>query len=519
MSGLPVNWESSTLETLGQWGSGGTPKRTNSAYYEGGTIPWLIIGDLNDSVVTHTATRITEAGLVNSSAKLLPPNTLLVAMYGSIGKLGITGVECATNQAIAFCKPTQDVASLRYLFYVLMNAKDELIALGQGGAQQNISQGILKAHVVPLAPLNEQNRIAKKLDAVLARVNTCLDRLDRIPSILKRFRQSVVSAATNGLLTSDWRMSNYGSSDWEITTTTLVEQCIQDRVITYGVIKLGDETSQGVPCLRTSNVRWLRIDIDGIKKISQELSNKYPRTILQGGEVLVNVRGTLGGVAVATKEMIGWNVSREVAVVPVDQSKVNPQFLALWIGAERSQAWLRGVEKGVAYTGINIEDLRTLPLEFPKLEEQAEIVRRFESLITFADRIDSRYQSARAQCKKLTPALLSKAFRGELVPQDPNDEPASVLLERIRATSLVKEKQTKIPRKAHMEKHNTETVKAIIQQMPLKRFSFDELRSRVTTDYESLKDIVFALLSESEPLLRQVFDEKAQAMCLEKVGR
>ena len=304
---------------------------------------------------------------------------------------------------------------------------------GMSESGMNLTHGRFAELEIPVPPTNEQRRIADRLDAVLERVDTCRDRLDRIPAILKRFRQSVVSAATNGLLTHDWRMRNFESTEKSMVIATLAEQCLQGRVITYGVIKLGDEFASGVPCLRTSNVRWLKVEIHGMKRISQSLSNEYPRTILQGGEVLVNVRGTLGGVAVAEAEMIGWNVSREVAVVPVDPSKINPQFLAFWIGAERSQQWLTGVERGVAYTGINIEDLRTLPVEIPKLEEQAEIVRRVDSLFAFADRLEARYTAARAQVENLTPATLAKAFRGELVPQDPSDEPAEVLLERIRA--------------------------------------------------------------------------------------
>jgi len=315
------------------------------------------------------------------------------------------------------------------------------IKTGMSESGMNLTHARFAKLEIPVPPTNEQKRIADKLDAVLARVDACCDRLDRIPVILKRFRQSVVSTATEGLLTSDWRMRNYGSTDKIITTTTLVEQCYRDRVITYGVIKLGAEIANGVPCLRTSNVRWLKVETDGMKRIAQAISNDYSRTILQAGEILVNVRGTLGGVAIATTEMIGWNVSREVAVVPIDQSKVNPQFLALWIGAERSQRWLSGVEKGVAYTGINIEDLRTLPVELPKLEEQTEIVRRVESLFTYADRLEARYTAARAQVEKLTSALLAKTFRGELVPQDPNDEPASELLARIKASKPIQTKK------------------------------------------------------------------------------
>ena len=107
-------------------------------------------------------------------------------------------------------------------------------------------------------------------------------------------------------------------------------------MITYGVIKLGEEVADGVPCLRTSNVRWLRIETEGMKRIAPTLSSEYSRTILKGGEVLVNVRGTLGGVAVARPEMAGWNVSREVAVVPVNSSRVNPAFLSFLIGSGTS---------------------------------------------------------------------------------------------------------------------------------------------------------------------------------------
>ncbi|MBD9355226.1 restriction endonuclease subunit S [Methylomonas albis] len=333
---------------------------------------------------------------------------------------------------------TNDNLGARFLFYWLKHPAflDYVEAESHGLNMPRLGTETGRAAPFVFAPHNEQKRIADKLDAVLARVDTCRDRLDRIPAIIKRFRQSVVSYATDGGLTEDWRTQKYGCADKLIAETNLQDLCYRDRVITYGVIKLGDDIANGVPCLRTSNVRWLKFENDGMKKIAQSLSNEYSRTILQGNEVLVNVRGTLGGVAVATSDMAGWNVSREVAVIPGNITTVNPQFLALWIGADRSQRWLSGVERGVAYTGINLEDLRTLPVAIPKLDEQIEIVRRVESLFAYADRLEARYQAARTQVEKLTPALLAKAFRGELVPQDPNDEPASELLARIAARKI-----------------------------------------------------------------------------------
>ena len=324
----------------------------------------------------------------------------------------------------------------RWLFYLARTRTfvDRMSELVQGALYPAVRSKDVRGFEAPLAPLNEQKRIADKLDAVLARVDACREHLDRVPAILKRFRQAVLAAAISARLTEEWRSqvkSKIDSGTWG--KTVLVNLCQLGRVITYGVIKLGNEVSDGVPCLRTSNVRWLRIDTDGIKRIAPSLSAEYSRTILEGSEVLVNVRGTLGGVAVAASEMRGWNVSREVAVVPVDASKAAPAFLALWIASDRSQNWLSDVEKGVAYIGINIEDLRNLPVELPPMKEQHEIVRRVETLFAYADRLEARYTAARARIERLTPALLAKAFRGELVPQDPNDEPPAVMLERIRA--------------------------------------------------------------------------------------
>lgn len=162
-----TKWTSLTLGDIGEWGSGGTPLKAHPDYYDG-NIPWLVIGDLNDGLVTSAQTHISEKGLSNSSAKLVPPGTLLVAMYGSIGKLGISAIECATNQAIAHCKLTKGLADTQYIFYFIRAIRDQLLSSGQGLAQQNISQKILKATPLILPPLKEQHRIVAKVDELMA---------------------------------------------------------------------------------------------------------------------------------------------------------------------------------------------------------------------------------------------------------------------------------------------------------------------------------------------------------------
>jgi len=160
-------WTEALLGEIGDWGSGGTPLKTHSEYY-GGDIPWLVIGDLNDGLVTKAQSCITQLGLEKSSAQLVREGTLLIAMYGSIGKLGIAGIPCATNQAIAFCSPDSEQIETQYLFLYLRAIRKHLLSRGQGLAQQNISQKILKATSIKLPSLEEQHRIVAKVDELMA---------------------------------------------------------------------------------------------------------------------------------------------------------------------------------------------------------------------------------------------------------------------------------------------------------------------------------------------------------------
>jgi|688.fasta_scaffold32280_3 type I restriction enzyme S subunit len=158
-----------TVTTLGEiadWGSGGTPKRSNPAYFGVGT-PWLSIADLNDGYVSAAKESLTKLGIANSSAKVVPKGTLLIAMYGSIGKLGIAEVELCTSQAIAHAKPKADKVLVRYLFHFLLSQRHLLIQKGRGGTQMNIGQADLKSWRIDLPTLDEQLEIVSKLDKVI----------------------------------------------------------------------------------------------------------------------------------------------------------------------------------------------------------------------------------------------------------------------------------------------------------------------------------------------------------------
>jgi type I restriction enzyme S subunit len=385
----------------------------------------------------------------DTPVKIAEPDDILMSIRAPVGPTNLCGTRSCIGRGLAAIR-AQGAVHTRYLLYYFRSIESWLSVQGTGSTFTAINKDDLALIRVPIPPIAEQRRIVAKLEMLLGKVSSSQQRLARIPGLLKRFRQSVLAAACSGKLTADWRVSCNVCHNNEFDLESLFEIprtwawkplnaiCDQSRGICYGVIKLGDELADGIPCLRTSDVKVLGINPLNVKRISPEISNDFRRSILQSDEILVNVRGTLGGVSVVPKEMSGWNVSREIAVVPV--LDVVPHFVANWIATPAAQSWLSGIAKGVAYTGINLEDLRKLPVPLPPLPEQQEIVRRVEKLFAFADRIEARLKQAQSYVDRLTQSILAKAFRGELVPTEAelarregrSYESASELLERIR---------------------------------------------------------------------------------------
>ena len=161
---IPENWAWARLGNVGEWGAGATPNKGNPAFYAGGTIPWLLTGDLNDGHIGEVSGRITELALAETSVRLNPAGSVLIAMYGTIvGKAGILDIEATTNQACCACLPVSDVHN-EYLFYFLLSQKSAFQKLSAGGTQPNISREKIVATLIPLPPLPEQRRIVAQIE-------------------------------------------------------------------------------------------------------------------------------------------------------------------------------------------------------------------------------------------------------------------------------------------------------------------------------------------------------------------
>jgi type I restriction enzyme S subunit len=285
-----------------------------------------------------------------------------------------------------------------------------------------------------LAPLPEQKRIADKLDSVLARVDACRDRLGRLPALLKRFRQSILAAATSGKLTEDWREANLAEQGWN--ATKLENLCTSVFDGPFGSnLKSDDYTSSGVRVVRLENIGHLYFEASKETYISDEKYQGLAKHSLQPDDILFSsfvdeeVRVCLYPAKLTTAAI---NKADCFCLRP-DASKCIPSYLSYRLASRATYVELKELVHGATRPRINLKQLRQYLVEVPELQEQTEIVRRAEIIFAFADRLEARLATARRQVGQLTPALLAKAFRGELVALDPADEPAAELLKRLAA--------------------------------------------------------------------------------------
>jgi len=369
-------------------------------------------------------------------------------------------------------RPNNEIVGLQLLAHFFQTPAywDHITASISGIAQPNCNATKLAELIVPLPPLPEQKRIADKLDALLARVDACRERLDRVPKILKRFRQSVLAAATSGELTREWREAR----ETQFPATELLERIAAERVRRglqsaerainiEGIeepnlvlpeswtwcrigqiadVRLGGTPSRiegtywngDIPWVSSGEVANARIThtAENLSWLGLESSNAklYPR-----GTVLIAMIGegkTRGQSALLE---IDATTNQNVAGLVFETDLVEPEYVWYWALGEYDRT--RSVGRGGNQPALNGAKVRALPMPLAPPAEQRAIVDRVKVLFDLADEMELRLTAASAIARVLTPSILAKAFRGELVPQDPNDEPASELLARIRSQVAV----------------------------------------------------------------------------------
>ena len=384
---LPDGWYQSELGKVAKWGSGGTPKSRTPAFYDG-EIPWAVIGDLTETWVSETAQSITEAGLEKSSAKIIEPGTVMLAMYGaSIGRTGIAAVKMATNQAIAFAVPVEGVMDKQFLLKYLQSQKEIFVRAGQGGAQPNISQTVIKPWPVPVPPIAEQIKIVEILEEQLSRLDAALVSIRAIRLKAARFRRSLLHAAFTGALTGgDFALGNIPDG-WSNKNVGDFASIKTGKIDVNAAVK--DGAYPFFTCAR---------EIYRINEAPYE-----GRVVLIAGNGELNVKYYEGKFN-AYQRTYFLTVLDEAALLP----KYLFRFMQMYV------EHLRKISIGTTIKYIKLGDLRDASISVPPIALQKKIVQileeqlsRLESALAVADAIENKASAMRR-------SLLYAAFTGEL---------------------------------------------------------------------------------------------------------
>ncbi|EOW9409202.1 restriction endonuclease subunit S [Vibrio cholerae] len=468
MSQLPSSWRETPIETVTEVVSGGTPSSKHPEYYtedHKGSIAWVTPADLSgykEKYISHGRRSITKSGYDSCSAKLMPKGTVLFSSRAPIGYTVIAANEISTNQGFKSFVPVVGVNET-YLYYYLRSIKHLAESLATGTTFKELSGKVAKTLPFPLAPLAEQTRIVEKLDEVLAQVDTIKARLDGIPAILKRFRQSVLAAAVSGRLTEEWR----GSRDYIQYGLQLAKrdqsldipenwkpQKLEDScgIVSGNAFKSKDLLDSGdVPVVKISNVQYGKFEVKNQQFLPSSFLDGHKKYLIVEDDLLMALtrpitNGTLKVCRYPVNQTDGL-LNQRVCKFEFKNNEEKNFFELLF----QSSYFKEQVEDNLSETlqpNLSPKDLKRLLVFIPELDEQKEIVRLVDQYFAFADTIEAQVKKVQARVDKLTQSILAKAFRGELVPQDPNDEPADKLLERIALARKEAEALAKAAKKA-----------------------------------------------------------------------
>ncbi len=473
--GLPTTW---TLATVGELIELG-PKNDCADDAEAGFVPLHLMGvHYRD---THGFERRQWGEIRKGYTQFADGDVLLARITPSFenGKAGIarglpSGVGAGSTEYFV-CRPFEGVVSPEYLLAHFKTpqflSNGQQVMSGAVGQQRVPKQYVLNS-VIPLAPLNEQKRITDKLDMLLGRVDACREHLDCIPPILEGLRRAILAAATSGKLTEDWRtrstesdeMTSFESADADVMGDYKFPKSWESAhfadiaVIISGLTK--DTRKQvaedeELPYLRVANVQRGFLDLRHMKTIRVPCS-KLSALLLQSGDILFNEGGDidkLGRGWVWGGEIERCVFQNHVFRARLKDTRYAPKFFSWYGNSCGYDYFLSHGRQTTNLASINRSVLSSLPVPIPPPEEQNEIVRRVEMLFACADRLEKRYMACLAKVESLTPILMSKAFRGELVPQDPEDECATALLKR---AAVARASQPSPARRTHSTEISTE---------------------------------------------------------------
>lgn len=501
MSELPKGWVEAKLGEICRLQNGRAYKKEE--LLSSGKYPVLRVGNF------FTSQKWYYSDLELEPEKYCDDGDLLYAWSASFGPRIWSGGKVIFHYHIWRVDLKLQVSDRNFIFHWFNWDKENIKAAhGTGSTMIHVTKGDMEQRKISLPPLAEQKRIAAKLDALNATSARARAELARIETLVSRFKQAVLCKAFSGELTKEWRKGDEWPEPVRLADVA--------GSFAYGSAAKSQKVG-AVPVLRMGNIQEGKLDwSDLVYTDDQDEIAKYR---LQPGDVLFNRTNSpalVGKTAMFTgeREAIFAGYLIRIHAGPM----LIPEYLTYALNSPDGRAFSWKVKTdGVSQSNISAAKLKEFSFSVPPLEEQQEIVCRIESAFAKIDRLAAEAKRALDLIGKLEETILAKAFRGELVPQDENDEPANLLLERTRAEreALPQAKSKRVKRETVMPTA-TDFLNTKLENWPAEGITFQDLRREFRGNYEDLKEAIFASLSDEQSKLRQVFDEKKSIIMIRK---
>jgi type I restriction enzyme S subunit len=401
---IPSHWRWSQMGDVSKIAGGSTPRTDRPEYY-GGDVPWITPADLskyNAKTISQGKRNITQAGLENSGARILPTGTVLFSSRAPIGYVVIAAKPVATNQGFkSFI--LSDKLLPDFVYYYLKRAKELAFALASGTTFLEISGKNAARLPVPIPPIDEQRRIVAEIEKQFTRLEAGVTALRRVAANVKRYRGSVLKAACEG--------------PWPCTTVAEVAEEVR-----YGTSAKTNEDTDGVPVLRMGNISDGSLYLDKLKFLPRSHA-EFPDLLLKPGDLLFNRTNSaelVGKTAVYHGTPSPCSFASYLIRVRLKDG-YQPDFLSYYLNSVYGRQWIAAVvSQQVGQANVNGTKLKALAIPNPPPAEQQRIVAEVERRLSVVDELEAVVESNLKRAARLRQAVLHEAFAGRLVRQEPN---------------------------------------------------------------------------------------------------
>lgn len=488
---LPVGWAWARVEDLGVLGEqtvltgpfGSNLGRNDFVSDQENAVPVLTIGCLQSRGINRGKAVFVAADKAAQMERYrLRHGDIMFSRMATVGRAGLIerAYEGALfNYHLMRLRLERSVIEPYFFIYFVRGAQvvvDHVRSVNHGMTRDGINTEQLFSMPVAVAPRQEQERIVSAIESYFTRLDDAVATLERVERNLKRYRASVLKSAVEGrLVPTEAALAKQEGRDYEPASVLLERILIErrrrwaesgkkgkyqeptspdtsnlpeltegwcwatvdqltsgDRSSGYGVLVPGPDVPDGVLLVRVGDIRNGRVHLDEIKRIAKNIADQFQRTYLHGGELLLSLVGSIGRTAVVPNSLAGANVARAVGVIPI-AAAVNCRWVEHWFRSPLTQARMVGLSHEVARKTLNLEDVRAAAVALPPRLEQTRIVEAVSDFESLTDANTLLIAQTRQRATRLRQAILKWAFEGKLADQDPSDEPASVLLARIKA--------------------------------------------------------------------------------------